>query len=269
MLRRAHSGSLAFTLAELAVATAIMGVLGVVMIQIMWQSAVLFAKNSAVNVAHQEARTAVMRMEGELHSCVSVPQLVDASRNPVVGFGPSVGIAFQSFAGGPYRVAAGDYAANQNTIDIIAAGVKPTVNQRLNIPTHTVEAYITAITTVGANYHLVLDQNLQNEVNTTLMGQAVNISGFVTEQVAYLVQSGQLRRYPKRGSSTYNVMTTDVTSPTPFSTPQTPAGAAYNRFVAAINLSSADPTSTARGFRAANMYLNSMVPYRYRMTETQ
>ena len=131
-----------------------------------------------------------MRMEGELHSCVSVPQLVDASRNPVAGFGPAAGIAFQSFAGGPYRVAAGDYAANQNTIDIVAAGVKPTVNQRLNIPTHSVEALYHRRHQVGANYHLALEANLPNEVNTTLTGQAVNIMCFMTEQVAYVVQVG-------------------------------------------------------------------------------
>jgi hypothetical protein len=78
-----------------------------------------------------------------------------------------------------------------------------------------------------------------------------------------------LRQYPKKGSSTYKVISSEITTATPFSIPQTPAGAAFNRFVAAINLSSADRTATARNFRAANMYLNSMVPYRSRMTETQ
>ena len=64
-------------------------------------------------------------------------------------------------------------------------------------------------------------------------------------------------------------MTNDITSATPFSIPVTAAGAQYNRFVAAINLSTADAGTSNRGFRAANMFLNSMVPYRARLTETQ
>jgi hypothetical protein len=64
-------------------------------------------------------------------------------------------------------------------------------------------------------------------------------------------------------------MANDITTTSPFSIPLTQAGAQYNRFVAAINLSTADDRSSNRGFKAANMFLNSMVPYRARLCITQ
>jgi hypothetical protein len=258
-----------FTIAELSVLGGIIGTVSLILMQVLWNGTILFAKNSAINVAHQEARSAVMRIESDLHSCVSVPQLVDNSRNPITGFGPAPGIAFHAYAAGPFRVSAGTYGADQNKITIAGGGPAPAVNQRLNLGSHFIESYITAVSKSGTTYVLTLDRNLTNQVTTTMQGQAVNITCFTTEQVAYLVQSGELRQYPKRGSAAYKVLSTDVVSTVPFSIPQTPAGAAYNRFVAAINLSCAEHTSAKRNFRAANMYLNAMVPYRSRLTDTQ
>src|SRR4051794_23655922 len=118
MIYRAKGESPGFTLAEMSVVGGIISVVGLVLMQIFWSGSILFLKNSAINVAHQEARSAVMRIESDLHSCVSVPQLVDNNRNPVSGFGPSSGIAFHAFAGGPYRIASGTYPGDQNKISI-------------------------------------------------------------------------------------------------------------------------------------------------------
>ncbi len=259
----------AFTLLETLVSMGISVVLGAVLLDSLWYGTVLFTKNTAINVAHQQARLAVMRIENDLHGAVSVPQLVDTSRNPVSGFGPAAGIAFHSFAGGPYRVAAGDYPAGQNQISIIAVGKAPVANQRLNIPSHHIESYITNVQGAGANYVLTLADALPFEVHTTVSGQDVNISCFTTDQVTYVVQNQTLLKYPTRGTSGSLIFCNDVTAPKPFSIPQTTTGAAYNRFVAAINLSCADKQSTNLEFKSANMFLNSMVPYRARLTLTQ
>lgn len=269
MLNQRHSSRRGFTMAELTVLGGVIGVISLILLQTLWNGSILFAKNSAINVAHQEARSAVMRIESDLHSCVSVPQLVDLNRNAVAGFGPSPGIAFHAYAAGPFKVVAGTYAANQKQIVVSGGGPAPAVNQRFTLPTHFIESYITAVSKNGTTYTLTLEQNLANLVNTTLSGQAVNITCFTTDQVAYLVQSGELRQYPRRGATTYKVLSTDVVSTAPFSIPQTAAGAAYNRFVAAINLSCAEHSTAKRNFKAANMYLNAMVPYRSRLTETQ
>lgn len=258
-----------FTLIEMMVSAAIFGGVGLVLFSFLWSGSILLAKNTSINMAHQEARIAVMRMENDIHAAVSVPALVDSSRNQVAAPGPAAGIAFQNWAAGPYQVYAGDYKTTQNTIDLIANGTVPLVNQRLNITTHAIENYITAVTTTGGKYHVTLDTNLANEVNTTLTGQNVDIAGFITDQIAYVVQSGQLRRYARKGAATWTVISTDVTAATPFSTPLSPTGAPYNRFVAAVNLSCADTVSTSQKFKSANMYLNSMVPYRSKLCQTQ
>jgi len=267
---KVRSFSNAFTLVEMVAALGISGLVATILLQTLWNGAVLFAKNSAINIAHQQARVGVMMIENDLHSSTSVPQLIDANRNPISGLGPAPGIAFHSFAGGPYQVAPGDYMPTQNTISVLAnGGTPPAVNQRLNIETHNVELYITAVAATGGKYTLTLSGNLPNEVNTTLMGQAVNIPCFTTEQAAYLVQGSQLLKYPKRGSSNFIVLSQGITSATPFSIPQTQAGAPYNRFVAAVNLVCADAAVAQLDFKSANMYLNSMVPYRSRLTQTQ
>lgn len=264
--QRARAG---YTLTEMMVSTSIFGGVGLVLFSFLWSGSILLAKNTSINLAHQQARLAVVRMEDDIHAAVSVPALVDSSRNTVAAPGPAAGIAFQSWAAGPYQVYAGDYKTTQNTIDLIANGTVPQVNQRLNITTHAIENYITAVTSSGGKYHLTLDSNLANEVNTTLNGTAVDICGFITDQTAYVVQSNQLRRYSRKGGATYTILVTDVTAATPFSTPLSVTGAPYNRFVAAVNLSCADVTSTSQKFRAANMYLNSMVPYRSKLCQTQ
>ena len=64
-------------------------------------------------------------------------------------------------------------------------------------------------------------------------------------------------------------MANDLTSATPFSIPVTPLGAPFNRFVAAINLVTADNTTSNRHFKAANMFLNAMEPYRARLCTYQ
>ena len=51
--------------------------------------------------------------------------------------------------------------------------------------------------------------------------------------------------------------------------PLTPAGALYYRFVAAINLSTADMQYSNRGFKSANILLNGQVPMRARLTTYQ
>ncbi|WP_083805442.1 PulJ/GspJ family protein [Chthoniobacter flavus] len=100
------SSARGFTLIEMVVATMIMAITGTIIYNILYTGMVLFAKNSAVNVAHQEARVAVMQMEQDIHAAVSIPQLTDNANPPnaVAGNGPAAGISFQLYAGGPFQI---------------------------------------------------------------------------------------------------------------------------------------------------------------------
>src|SRR3954468_5548134 len=88
-----------FTIVEMLVAVAVLGLLGVVFFQVLNSGLVLYAKNSAVNLAHEEARQGILRITRDIHSSVSVPQLRDSSFNivsstPVGGGAPTAAAIF-------------------------------------------------------------------------------------------------------------------------------------------------------------------------------
>lgn len=103
------------TLIEMMITMTVVAITGSIVFYILNTGMILFAKNTAINMAHQQARIAVLQMEQDMHAAVSIPQLVDASKNPVAGNGPAAGISFQSYAKGPLQVAA-RAAAGQSQI---------------------------------------------------------------------------------------------------------------------------------------------------------
>ena len=274
--RPEHASERAVALIELMISTTIVMLTGSIIFYIMNTGMVLFAKNTAINMAHQQARVAVLQMEQDLHSTVSIPQLTDASGNAVGGNGPAAGITFQLFAAGPYMITptATQYAAGQNQISVRVNGYTPLVGQRLIVPTHQIELDITGVGAGSTDRILTLANTLPVAVLTTLQDStgasvAVNVACFITDRYSYVVNNGQLIYTKPGGPTGGRVMANDITSATPFSIPTTPLGAQYNRFVAAINLSTADDRSSNRGFKAANMFLNALEPYRARLCITQ
>jgi hypothetical protein len=235
-------------------------------------------------------------MEGEIHSAVSIPQLTTTTPTTYVsGSGPAAGLSFQLFGAGPYQITPASagytttistntygYAAGQSYIWVRTNGYTPYVMQRLIIPEYQIEmTVISVVATSGADVELQLgnDQGtavplpqavtptMQNSSNTAT---PVNIVCFFTDRVAYVVNNNQLLYYPRQFNAAGStvapvVMANYITSATPFSIPSTPLGAPFYRFVAAINLVTADTTMSNMNFRAANMFLNSMEPYRARL----
>ncbi|MEP6668002.1 MAG: prepilin-type N-terminal cleavage/methylation domain-containing protein [Chthoniobacter sp.] len=262
-------GQRAYTLIELMICTAIIGVTGPILYYILNTGMVLFAKNTAINIAHQEARVAVLQMEQDLHSAISIPQLTDATKTPIAGNGPAAGITFQLFAAGPFQITPSTtgYPTGQSQVSVRVNGYLPSVGQRLIIPTHQIELDISAVGAGSTDRSLTLASNLPVAVYTKLgvPVQDVNVVCFITDRVTYVVNGSQLLYYGRKNNNTYKVMANDLTAAIPFSIPVTPLGAPYNRFVAAINLSTADTSTSNRHFKAANMFLNAMEPYRARL----
>src|SRR5207302_7836823 len=92
-----------FTLLEIVVTGGIIGVVGVMALSMLNIGMILGAKNTAVNTAHQQARTAMLQMVTDIHSAISLPYLVDVNNNqlPANTTTAAPGIGFQLYSIGP------------------------------------------------------------------------------------------------------------------------------------------------------------------------
>jgi prepilin-type N-terminal cleavage/methylation domain-containing protein len=256
-----------FTLIELLFAMAVLAVVGLVLYSLLSFTTVLGAKNAAINTAHQQARTAMVRMQQDLHSAVSMPYLVDANGNPVTSAGPAAGISFQKWSSGPHLFES-DAAAGQNQIIIkVTSGqAAPVVGQRVIVTSHQIEDDITAVSGTASSLTLTLAHNLPVAVTGT---STYSIACFITDRCSYTVVNGALDRQGPAASNSLSVIGYNITTASPFSTPTAATGSLYSRFVAAINLSTADSNYSNRGFKSANIYLNGQVPTKGRLTTYQ
>jgi hypothetical protein len=262
------------SLIEVTMAMGLLGIFGIAVYSMLNIGMILGAKNTAVNTAHQQARTAMLQMVQDLHSAVSLPALTDVNHVPLVNPAPNTaapGISFQLWSAGPYQLCEDSNAGSSIIkIQIPANGRVPIVGQRVIIQGHRVEEDITQVTSVGGGvYSLTLANPLAHDITGTGSPSFYNISCFITDRCSYTVTNGSLQWDGPTTRKSFSVLGNDIISPTPFTTPNTPAGALYYRFVAAINLCTSDNKYDQRGFKSANILLNGQVPTRARLTDYQ
>lgn len=292
---RFSSRTAGFNLVEMMITVALISVVGLVLYSILYTSTVLGAKNAAVNVAHQQARVAMIDMLQDIHSAVSLPQLVDTdgttpwpSPSPGASASPAPGVSFQQWSSGPHKVK-NDVNAGATQVHLVlttTSGPTPVAGQRLIIPAYQIEADITAVSggsgdfvvTLGNIYGPALTPPVTYPMSTlpNIDGQGHAIRGtgssagdvicFITDRCSYAVSNNNLNW---RWKGNTKAVANYVTNSTPFSSPTTPAGAVYSRFVAAIDLSTSDTRSSNRGYKSANILLNGQVPSKTRLTTYQ
>ena len=268
MKQPTRSHNKAYTLIETAISGSVLSVVGLTLCSLVNTTTILGAKNTALNTAHQQARTAMVQMLQDLHSSISLPYLVDTSGNQVSGAGPAAGIAFQEWSGGPHKIKS-DASTGQNQITIAltpGSGPTPVVGQRFVVPTHQIEDDITAVSGTSSSFTITLAHNLPVAVTGT---DTYTIVCFIADRCSYTIANGNLQWSGPTTKKSVGILGSDITTTTPFSTPLTPAGALYYRFTSAINLSTADPEYSNRGFKAANIFLNAQVPMKARLTTYQ
>ena len=202
------------SITEMAVTIGILGLLGGVFFDVLNSGLILFAKNAAVNVSHEEARQALNRLTRDIHSAVSVPQLrgIDAaylntagnipfskfpviSSNPVAGVAPTAaGVSFQNIAGGPNYVWK-DTPNNKIMIkDGTAVKFKATEGMRLIVPLWGLEEDITKRTSEGphSNVWTTTDETTPSIPNAPEFGGTSTYAiTFYTDRVAYMVKNGK------------------------------------------------------------------------------
>lgn len=280
ILRR--EGNAGYTLVDIMVATACMGLAGLAMYYTLNSGMILYAKNTAENLAHDSSRIAVNRMLHDIHQGVSIPQLghidtrtpgsytapagswVPSGTNVTfyadTGTGPTAGVAFQMMGsptdpnGGPFEII--NDPGNPELIQT-GPGPSPQVGMRLIFPYYNMEDNIVKVTSSGNNHYNVWTQNALETRFKKKKNAPVNIV-YYTSRWAYVVENGELHLYSSapcpNGKSWPVVVTRNIVSATPFTQ-------ATTQYVG-INLTTQDNHYSNRNFKAVNTLLAGTVPYR-------
>jgi hypothetical protein len=186
-----------FTVAEMLIAVFLLGLLGGIFYEVLRSGLTLYAKNTAVNAAQQEAQQGILRLTRDIHASVSVPQLRDetltvVSSAPVNGVSPTTaGVSFQNIASGPNYVWKDTRDA---TLVMIKDNPSPPIpGQRLIVPFWGIEddilRWAAGGTTGHSNVYLRNGEETQVTSAPTWAGSSYAIT-YYTERVAYLVQNG-------------------------------------------------------------------------------
>ena len=215
ILHSNKSSERGFTVAEMGVGVAVLGLLGLMFFQVLQSGLTLSAKNTAVNAAHEEARVGILRLTRDIHASISVPQLRDngftvISSDPVSGVSPmSAGVSFQNIASGPNFV--WKDPGNADLIMIKDNPNKPEEGQRLIIPFFGLEEDITKVTAAGsANHSNVFIKADQSTPNITAPSAGVQYCiTYYTDRVMYVVRNGS---YIPDSQGPYTITTADYVS---------------------------------------------------------
>jgi hypothetical protein len=197
-----------FTVGEMMVAVGVFSLLGVVFFSVLKSGIVLFAKNTAVNIAHEEAREGINRLTRDIHASVSMPQLcnLDATTNPInllvpspsptpisgVAVGPMYpAVTFQNVANGPNYIWKDPGNA---TMIMIKDNYNVTPGQHLLIPFWGAlfEQDIVKTTAGGSANHsnVFLSNGADTNINPRDYLSGSYAITYYTERIAYVVMNG-------------------------------------------------------------------------------
>lgn len=198
-----------FTAAEMVVSTMVMAILGIVFLNVLNSGMILYAKNTAVNSAHEEARQGINRLTRDIHAAVSVPQLrsstTDAnhtvagsfavvSSTPSGGVAPTAaGVSFQNVVSGSPDFVWKDPSGN-GLIMIKDNPNPPTAGMRLIVPYWGIEDDVLKVTGASANHSNVFlaaggESIVVSKAPTYLNGDAYALT-YYTERMLYVVEGG-------------------------------------------------------------------------------
>lgn len=198
-----------YTSAEMIIAAGVMVILGLIFFQVLNSGVVLYAKNTAVNSAHEEGREGINRLTRDIHASVSVPQLRDSTHDgtytvagsfavvssaPVGGVPPTAaGVSFQNVTPGNPNFVWKD-PGNDQKIMLKDNPYPPTAGMRLIVPFWGIEDDIQRVDGASTNHSNVTTANametiLAKKAPVFAGGDAYAITYF-TDRVLYVVENG-------------------------------------------------------------------------------
>jgi type II secretory pathway pseudopilin PulG len=287
MSLRTFTNSRGFTLVETVMAMASVGVVGLSIFYTLYYGLLLYTKNTAMNVSHEEARLALLQLNTDIHAAVSPLSLTDS--NGVMELSATsggAGVEFQVLVSpNSYCQVSGTVTAGQNTINVGLPPGYPTpyAGMRLIIPAFQIEQNITSVSVSGT----IAACTLLNSNSTGIDGTDNNVACFFTQRVYYYingppsyVQNGVTIQPPLtlyyigvNKTSTYTIGAEDLTSPTPFSIPSTNTGAPNFHAVTVKGLSAQDPQTVNLNsvfhFSNSSILIGGQIPEYTTLTENQ
>jgi prepilin-type N-terminal cleavage/methylation domain-containing protein len=291
--------SAGYTLLEVMIAVSVVALTTGGILECLTTGLNLYAKNTAMNSTHEEGRRGLNRLVRDIHSAVSVPQLIDANFNsintqPVDANGKptgTAGVSFQIVAHGPDYVF-NDPGGNDKIMIMDNMGgtpYKPHEGLRLIVPMWGLEDDIYKVEVASTTGHHNVWCVNGSDVTVAKTKSANNFAiTYYTSRVAYVVKNGtwttdingnaayingELHRYEQ---SFYNGNTTPVwtdvatvaryiTSPTPFTVPLNTSGTPDDRYIG-VKVSAGNTNYSNRGYHDISTLLNTAIPYRSKLT---
>jgi hypothetical protein len=288
----------AFTLAEIMVSVAVLSIVGICAFQLFLNGFILYAKNTAENVAHDENRIAVNRLLHDIHAASSVPQLGkivagDVGANPSCdpkiswrpygtnvtfcaesGTGPSQGIGFKKMGslldpnGGPFEMKNDPGAPD--LIMIKSYTVEPKVGMEIVFPYYDLEGTITKVTgNIPEHYNVWIEDGLETRIKEK---KNTSVICYYMTRYAYVVEDGKLNFYstaePPPGVTWPVTVARNIVNESNRTLPATPFSQATSEYVG-INLTTEDTRYSNRNFRAVNTLLAGSVPIRAQLSKRQ
>ena len=262
-------------------AMASVGVVGLSIFYTLYYGLIMFTKNTAMNVSHQEARLALMQLDADIHSAVSAPSLTDSNGVMISATASSPGVEFQVLVSSTeYCQVTSNVAVGASTISVGLPTGYPTpyAGMRLIVPTFGIEQNVTAVSVSGTTATCTLAGTSPNVITAS----SGNVIAYFTQRVYYYVtgavSSGgsstdlvldylgveRNQTYMIAANGLINGAPYDPTCATPFSIPSTTSGAPNYHYIQVTGLSTQDPQtsglSTIFGFDTASIMLSGQVP---------
>jgi prepilin-type N-terminal cleavage/methylation domain-containing protein len=279
----------AFTLVEIMVTVAVIGVAGAGIFEVLRTGTILFGKNTSINLSHSESRYGLLQLQNDLTSAVSTPLLTGSGTPTIVSGtistsgttnGPAAGVYFQEYAAGPLCLASSGTTATTLPIitgttftalpgQVIHIEATPLITTSTN---SLLEAPISAVTRSGTTSTVTITNTLQNFALTDpISGTPLHVACFFTTPVVYVVQNGQLVRYTLDPAGTGTMIPKvlvnnfSVTSPTPFTMPSVD-NSPDNTFLDVTGFTSIDASSNHQLYHGVTTPFTLRIPHFTQLT---
>ncbi len=255
----------AFTLVEMLITTVLIGVLGFIIYSLLTTNMILGAKNTAINVAHQQSRSAMLRMMEGIHASASLPVVSGLSGN-----GTASVVSFQQFVSGPHKILQNATAdTNPGVINIaLSPGYNgttqppPVVGQRLIIPNPQIEDTITAVSGSSSNLTVTLTNPLPASVDTA--SPKGDVICYVTNPCSYTLTNtdAQITQNGVTGTIANGI----TSAYSGFSIPALTPGSNFVNFNLAASDAKTSNYNSRRFSQSRDVSLTAQVPIKYRLT---